>query len=70
MLQWPLLPHAEHTIVHFDDSAGCVAEPVPDGAPGHGSDALFFPLVAPRPLLSTGALVDPLVVPLHSSGSW
>ena len=33
LLQWPLSPHAEHTIV-FLDSACCAAEPVPDDVPG------------------------------------
>ena len=37
---------------------------------GQGSDALFLALAAPKPLPSAGALVDPLVVPLCSSGSW
>ena len=54
----------------LDGSAGYVAEPVPDGAPGHGSDVLFLPLADPEPLLSTGPLVELLVVPLHSGGSW
>ena len=35
-----------------------------------GSDALFFALAAPGPLPSAGALVDPLVAPLCSGGSW
>ena len=64
------MPHAEHTIVFLDESAGCVAGPVPDEVPGQGSDALFLALAAPGPLPSTGALVDPLVVPLHPGGSW
>ena len=54
----------------FLESAGCVAGPVPDEVPGQGSAVLFLPLVAPGPLPSAGALVDPLVVPLHSGGSW
>ena len=71
MLQWPLLPHAEHTIVFLDDPAGCVVGPVPDDVPGWGSDVLFFPLVGPGPLPDfPGAPVAPLVVPLHSHRSW
>ena len=57
-------------MVFLDGSAGCVAGPVPDEVPGQGSDALFLALAAPKPLPSAGALVDPLVVPLCSSGSW
>ena len=47
MLQWPLSPHAEHTIVW---PAGCVVEPVPDDVPGQGSDTLLFSLDGPGPL--------------------
>ena len=43
---------------------------LPDAVPGQGFAALFLALVAPGPLPSTGALVDPLVVPLCPSGSW
>ena len=46
-----------------------VAGPVLE-VPGRGSDAFFFALVAPGPLPLTGALLDLLVVPLHSGGSW
>ena len=67
MLQWPLSPHAEHTIVFLDDPAGCAVEPVLDDVPGQGSDILLFPLVGPGPLPDIpGALVDPLVVPFCS----
>ena len=69
LLQWPLLPHAEHTIV-FLESAGCVAGPVPNEVPGQDSAALFLALVTPGPLPSADALVDLLVAPLCSSGSW
>ena len=63
------MPHPEHIIVFFE-SAGCAAGPVPDELSEQGSAVLFLALVAPGPLPSAGALVDPLVAPLHSSGSW
>ena len=49
LLQWPLSPHAEHTIVFLDVPAGCVVEPKPDDVPGQGSDVLLFPLEGPGP---------------------
>ena len=57
-------------IVFFNESEGWVAGPVLATVPGQGSDAFFFDLVAPGPLPFAGALVDPLVVSLHSGGSW
>ena len=57
-------------IVFFDESEGWVAGPVLATVAGHSSDAFFFDLVAPGPLPFAGALVDPLVVSLHSGRSW
>ena len=64
------MPHPEHMIVFFDESAGWVAGPVPNEVPGQGSDALFLALTAPGSLPTAGALVDPLEVPLCSGGSY
>ena len=64
------MPQAEHIIVFFDESEGWVEGPVFATVPGCSSDAFFFDLAAPGPLPFAGALVDPLVVSLHSGGSW